>query len=118
MHGTQSTKYQGDGVRRVIAQFTPANIVANQPMVDLLRRIAEQKHATPARISLAWMLAKEPFIAPIPGSRKPERIKENLGAADMDLSVGELAELEAELSKIPVHGNRTDRDIAKLYQHN
>lgn len=111
------TKYQGDDVRRVITRFAPDNIVANQPFVDLLHRIAEQKHATPAQISLAWMLAKEPFIAPIPGSRKPERIAENLSAADVELSACELVELDAELAKIPIHGNRTDTDIAKLYQN-
>jgi aryl-alcohol dehydrogenase-like predicted oxidoreductase len=110
------TKYQGDDVRRAITRFTPANITANQPIITLLHRFANEKHSTPAQISLAWMLAKEPFIAPIPGSRKPERIKENLGAADVEISACELAEMEAELAKIPLHGNRTDKDIAKLYQ--
>ena len=109
------TKYEGDDVRRAITRLAPANVVANQPLVTLLHRFADEKHATPAQISLAWMLAKEPFIAPIPGSRKPERIKENLGAADVELSASELTELEVELAKISVHGDRTDKDIAKLY---
>jgi aryl-alcohol dehydrogenase-like predicted oxidoreductase len=107
-------EYQGDDVRRVITRFDPANIAANQPLVDMLHRFAAEKRATPAQISLAWMLAKEPFIVPIPGSRKRERIQENLGAADVELSASELDAIERELAKIPIHGNRTDADIAKL----
>jgi aryl-alcohol dehydrogenase-like predicted oxidoreductase len=116
LSGTVSAEahYQGDDVRRVITRFAPANITANQPLVDLLRRFAAEKHATPAQISLAWMLAREPFISPIPGSRKVERIEENLRAADVDLSASELEAIEAELAKIEIHGNRTDEDIAKL----
>jgi aryl-alcohol dehydrogenase-like predicted oxidoreductase len=107
--------YQGDDVRRVITRFEQANIAANQPLVALLHRFADDKHVTPAQISLAWMLAKEDFIAPIPGSRKRERIEENLGAAEVELSASELEQIETELAKIAIHGNRTDEDIAKLY---
>jgi aryl-alcohol dehydrogenase-like predicted oxidoreductase len=107
-------RYQGDDVRRVITRFDKANIAANQPLINLLRRFAEEKHATIAQISLAWMLAKEDFIAPIPGSRKRERITENLGAANVEITPSELEQIEAELAKIPIHGNRTDEDIAKL----
>jgi aryl-alcohol dehydrogenase-like predicted oxidoreductase len=109
-------RFQGDDVRRVITRFDKTNIAANQPLVELLHRFADAKGATPAQISLAWMLAKEDFIAPIPGSRKRERIKENLAAADVELSPGELQQIEAELAKIEIHGNRTDEDIAKLYR--
>lgn len=107
-------QYQGDDVRRVITRFDKANIVANQPLVDLLHRFADDKGATPAQISLAWMLAKEDFITPIPGSRKRERLAENLGAADVELTPRELEQIEKELAKITIHGNRTDEDIAKL----
>ena len=69
---------------------------------------------TPAQVSLAWMLHKKPFIVPIPGSRKLERIQENLGAADINLSDEEFGRIEAELAKIEIHGNRTDEGIAKL----
>jgi len=79
-----------------------------------LHRFADEKHATPAQISLAWMLAKHDFIAPIPGSRKRERIAENLGAAEVELTDSELQQIEAELAKLTIHGNRTDEDIAKL----
>lgn len=107
-------QYQGDDVRRAITRFDSANIAANQPLVDLLHRFADEKHATPAQISLAWMLDKEDFIAPIPGSRKRERIAENLGAAEVEISASELEQIETELAKIDIHGNRTDEDIAKM----
>lgn len=71
---------------------------------------------TPAQISLAWMLHKYDFLVPIPGSRKSERIIENLGATDVRLTEEEFGGIEAELSKITIHGNRTDEDIAKLYR--
>ena len=110
-------KYEGDDVRRVITRFAPENVSANQPLVDLIVRVATEKQATPAQISLAWMLMKGDFIAPIPGSRKAERIRENLGAPDVELTASEFAELEAALVRIPLHGNRTDEDIAKSRQH-
>ena len=71
-------KYVGDDVRRVITRFDDENVKANQPLVELLQRLAEEKGATPAQVSLAWMLAKWPFVTPIPGSRKAERIEEEL----------------------------------------
>ena len=107
-------KYEGDDVRRVITRFDKRNIEANQPLLDLLRGFADQKGITSAQISLAWMLAKWPFVTPIPGSRTIERIDENLGAADVDLTAGELARIEWELSQVSIHGNRTDEDIARL----
>lgn len=108
--------FQGDDVRRVITRFSPDNMAANQPLLDLLHQFAKEKGATPAQVSLAWMLTKESFIAPIPGSRKAARIEENLGAADVALTKAEFQALETELSKLSIHGNRTDADIAKLYK--
>ncbi|MCW2526036.1 MAG: aldehyde oxidase, partial [Pseudonocardiales bacterium] len=90
------------------------NIRANQPLLVLLSDFAHDKGATPAQISLAWMLHKASFVVPIPGSRKLERIEENLGAADVDLTDDEYTLLEGELAKIELHGNRTDEDIARL----
>jgi aryl-alcohol dehydrogenase-like predicted oxidoreductase len=107
-------QYQGDDVRRVITRFDKANMAANQPLITVLRSFAEKKHATPAQVSLSWILAKEDFIAPIPGSRKRERIAENLGAANVELSASELEQIETELAKVHIYGNRTDEDIAKL----
>jgi aryl-alcohol dehydrogenase-like predicted oxidoreductase len=89
-------------------------MVKNQPLLDLLYAFADEKGATPVQVSLAWMLHKKPFIVPIPGSRKLERIQENLGAADIDLTEEGFGRIEAELAKVEIHGNRTDEDIAKL----
>lgn len=110
----RNTRYEGDDVRRVITRFYPDNVSANQPLLDLLHDVAARKNATPAQISLAWMLHKEDFIVPIPGMRKPERIHENLGAANIELSEVEFEEIEAMLNQITIYGNRTDEDIAKL----
>jgi aryl-alcohol dehydrogenase-like predicted oxidoreductase len=109
--------YVGDDVRRVITRFAPENVEGNQPLLDLLHRFAAGKGATPAQVSLAWMMAKWPFVTPIPGARKAARIEENLGAADVELSPDELADIETALAQIPIHGNRTDKDIAKLREH-
>jgi hypothetical protein len=111
---TANDTYTGDDVRRVITRFEKENIQANQPLLDLLNRFASEKGATPAQISLAWMLHKKDFIVPIPGSRKIERIEENLRAADVELTNDEFEWIEAELAKVEIHGNRTDDDIAKL----
>ena len=111
---TKDTEYKGDDVRRVITRFSKENVVANQPLLDLLHGYADKYHATPAQISLAWMLHKKSFIVPIPGMRRDKRIVENLGAADVVLSGEEFDSIERELAKIEIHGNRTDKDIAKL----
>ena len=103
-----------DDVRRVITRFDKDNIRANQPLLDLLSKFARDKGATPAQISLAWMLHKKDFIVPIPGMRSVERIQENLGAADVELTEAEFERIEAELANIEIHGNRTDQDIARL----
>lgn len=110
----KNTIYKGDDVRRVITRFLPENVEANQPLLDLLHKFAKAKSCTPAQVSLAWMLKKEDFIVPIPGMRKEERVRENLGAADINLTDAEFAAIEKELAKITIHGNRTDEDIAKL----
>jgi aryl-alcohol dehydrogenase-like predicted oxidoreductase len=116
LSGTVSTEdtYTGDDVRRVITRFDPQNRRANRPLVTFLTEFARQKGATPAQISLAWMLHKKDFIVPIPGMRRLERIQENLGAAYVDLTDEEFARIEAELARIKIHGNRTDGDIARL----
>ena len=111
---TANDAYIGDDVRRVITRFDKDNIRRNQPLLDLLTAFAKEKGSTPAQISLAWMLHKNEFIVPIPGSRNIERIKENLGAADIELTEEEFERIEVELAKIEIHGNRTDEDIAKL----
>ncbi|WNI26563.1 aldo/keto reductase [Streptomyces sp. ITFR-16] len=111
---TADDTYTGADVRRVITRFDKNNIRANQPLLDLLTAFAREKGATPAQISLAWMLHKKDFIVPIPGSRRIERVEENLGAAAVELTAEEFDRIETELAKIEIHGNRTDEDIAKL----
>lgn len=106
--------YTGDDVRRVITRFAPENMEANQPLLLMLQKFAEQKHATHAQISLAWMLHKCSFVVPIPGMRKEEWLKENFGAAEIALTEKEFDEIEKALFNITIYGNRTDEDIAKL----
>lgn len=110
----KDTVYTGDDVRRAITRYDRKNVEANQPLLDMLHRFADEKRVTPAQISLAWMLHKEDFIVPIPGMRKDERILENLGAADVSLTEAEYRQIETQLAEITIHGNRTDADIAKL----
>jgi aryl-alcohol dehydrogenase-like predicted oxidoreductase len=98
----------------VITRFNKENMAANQPLLDVLAGFAEEKGATPGQVSLAWMLHKKEFIVPIPGSRKSERIQENIGAAAVELTDDEYNQIEKELARIVIHGNRRDEDIAKL----
>ena len=110
----KDTQYKGDDVRLAITRFIPENVVKNQPLLDMLKDIASAKNSTPAQISLAWMLYKYDFLAPIPGMRKYERIDENLGAAEVELTEDEFKNIEAELEKITIYGNRTDEDIQRM----
>lgn len=112
---TGEQTYTGDDVRRVITRFAPENMERNQPLLELLQSLAREKDATPAQISLAWMLYKKDFIVPIPGMRKVKRMEENFGADGVTLTVQEYERLEKSLADIPLYGNRTDKDIAKLH---
>ena len=96
---TPMDKFQGDDVRRVITRFSPENMEANQPLLDLVHRYADRKGCTAAQISLAWVLKSGDFIVPIPGMRSESRITENLGAADIELTDEEYAALTATLNK-------------------
>jgi aryl-alcohol dehydrogenase-like predicted oxidoreductase len=107
-------QFTGIDARRVITRFNKENMIANQPLLAVIDQFAKIKKATPAQISLAWMLHKKDFIVPIPGSRKPERIEENAGAAAITLTDAEYNTIEQSLSEIEIHGDRKDEDIAKL----
>ena len=107
-------QFKGDDVRRVITRFSPENMEANQPLLDLVHRYADRKGCTAAQISLAWVLKGGDFIVPIPGMRSESRITENLGAADIELTDEEYAALTTVLDKIEIHGDRDGKDIAKL----
>ena len=95
-----------DDVRVFVPQLSKENIIANQPILDILNRFAEEKQATPAQITLAWMLHKYPNVVPIPGSKRKERILENLGAWNVTLTDAEFADLEKALNSVEVHGHR------------
>lgn len=103
---TTQTKFEGDDVRKFVPQLSKENIVANQPILDLLEMYAKDKNATKAQISLAWMLHKYPNVIPIPGSKNEERILENLGAFKVRLSDKEFNDLENALNKLQVYGHR------------
>lgn len=90
-------------------RFSPENIAANRPIVDLLRRFAATKNATQAQIALAWLMARKPFIVPIPGTRNMEHLLENLGANDLQLTPADLNELDQAFSRITVHGGRMNQ---------
>jgi len=95
-------------------RFSPENLAANWPIVDLLRGLAEKKKATPAQISLAWLLAQKPFIVPIPGTRNIDHLNENSGAIHVVLTPADLRELDTALSQIKVHGGRMNEDQMKV----
>ena len=92
--------------RRILPRFTPEAMEKNQALVDLLKRIADTKAATPAQIALAWLLAQKPWIVPIPGTTKLHRLEENIGAADVVLTAADLAGIERAASAITVEGER------------
>jgi len=108
------TKFDSTDFRSTIPRFRPENIDANQAMVDLLNRFAEQKKATPAQIALAWLLAKKPWIVPIPGTTKLHRLEENIGATEVELTPNELREIETAASNIDVHGARYPEQIEQM----
>jgi aryl-alcohol dehydrogenase-like predicted oxidoreductase len=102
----ESTTFDRSDIRSRNPRFTPEAIRANRVVVDLLERIAAQKRATPAQIALAWLLAQKPWIVPIPGSRKLERLDENIGAVAVELTPDDLGEIENAMSQITVVGDR------------
>jgi aryl-alcohol dehydrogenase-like predicted oxidoreductase len=102
----ETTIFDSSDIRSRNPRFTQEAIKANRAVIDLLERIAKQNNATPAQIALAWLLAQKPWIVPIPGSRKLERLDENNGAADIQLTDDDLSEIKSAMSQITVVGNR------------
>jgi aryl-alcohol dehydrogenase-like predicted oxidoreductase len=111
---SEDTKFDKSDFRNIVPRFTPENRKANQALVDLLGRFAQQKKATPAQIALAWLLARKPWIVPIPGTTKLHRLEENIAAADLELSPNDLRELETAASKIAVQGARYPEELQKM----
>jgi aryl-alcohol dehydrogenase-like predicted oxidoreductase len=101
-----NTKFDSSDFRSIVPRFTEENRAANQAIVDVIQKFAEKKKATPAQIALAWLLAKKPWIVPIPGTTKLERLEENLGATKIELSDEDVRSLEDASSKVKIEGAR------------
>ena len=111
---TENTSFAAEDLRSRIPRFTPDARKANRALVDLLTAIAARKKATPGQIALAWLLAQKPWIVPIPGTTKLERLEENIGAVALRLTPEDLQEIERSTSKIPVQGARYPEDMERL----
>jgi len=110
----EHVEFASTDIRNTIPRFSPEARKANQALVDLLTSIAQRKHATPAQIALAWLLAQQPWIVPIPGTRKLERLEENLGAVAVTLTPDDLREIENAAAQIPVQGARYPDSLERL----
>ena len=110
----EETKFDKTDFRNVVPRFTPENRRANQALVDLVSQIAERKKVTPAQIALAWILAQKPWMGPIPGTTKLNRLEENIGAAAIELTSEDLRQINSATAKIPVQGARYPENLQKL----
>ena len=110
----ENTTFDSSDFRNIVPRFTPEARKANQALVDLLAQIAEPKKATPAQIALAWLLAQKPWIVPIPGTTKLNRLDENIGAVAVELTPDDLREIESAASKITVKGARYPENLDKM----
>ena len=109
-----STTFASTDFRSVLPRFSPEARKANQAFVDLLARVAERKQATPAQIALAWLIAQKPWIVPIPGTTKLERLEENIGAADTELTTDDLREIDSAAAAIAPAGDRYPEELERL----
>ncbi len=110
----QNTRFDGSDLRSQVPRFTPEARKANQALIDLLAAVAARKQATPAQIALAWLLAQKPWIVPIPGTRRLERLTENLGALAVELTSQDLRDIDSAASKITVHGARYPEHMERM----
>ena len=110
----ESTTFDSGDFRNVVPRFTPEARKANQALVDVLTKVAEQKKATPAQIALAWLLTRKPWIVPIPGTTKLHRLDENMGAVSVELTPGDLQNIDSAASKITVEGARYPDNLERL----
>ena len=111
---SEDTQFHPRDFRNILPRFTPENPKANHALVDLIGKFAQQKKATPAQIALAWLLARKPWIVPIPGTTKLHRLEENIGGATVELTTDDLREIESAASKIIVHGARYPERIEQV----
>jgi aryl-alcohol dehydrogenase-like predicted oxidoreductase len=110
----ETTTFDSSDFRNIVPRFTPENRKANQALIDLLGNIGERRKATPAQIALAWLLAQKPWIVPIPGTTKPQRLEENIGAAAIDLTSDDLGDIDRAASRITVHGARYPEQLEQM----
>jgi len=110
----ENTTFDNSDFRNIVPRFTPDARKANQAFVDLLGKIAERKKATPAQIALAWLLAQKPWIVPIPGTTKLPRLEENIGAAAVELTPGDLREIDSAASQLTVQGARYPERLMQM----
>lgn len=111
---SQDTQFTSGDFRNVVPRFSPENRKANQALVDIVSSFAQKKHATPAQIALAWVLAQKPWMVPIPGTTKIHRLEENLGAANVELTPDDLRQIDAAASKVPVRGERYPEAMQRM----
>jgi aryl-alcohol dehydrogenase-like predicted oxidoreductase len=110
----ETTTFDSGDFRNTLPRFTAENRRANQTLVALLRTVAERKQVTPGQVALAWLLARKPWVVPIPGTTKRHRLEENIGAADVDLTHDDLADIERASSSIAIQGARYPEQIERL----
>jgi aryl-alcohol dehydrogenase-like predicted oxidoreductase len=108
------TTFDSTDFRNILPRFTPEALKANQGLIDLLGAIGRRKKATPAQIALAWLLARKPWIVPIPGTTKLHRLEENIGAVEVELTADDLREIDSAASKITVHGARYPEELEQM----
>ncbi len=108
-----NTKFAGNDFRSILPRFTQEALEANQAIVNLVKKIAEEKNATPAQIALGWLLAQKPWIVPIPGTTKTHRLQENIGGADVKLTVEDISNMNEASSKIDLMGDRYPEELEK-----
>ncbi len=107
------SRFGKDDFRSIVPRFRPENLIANKPLVDLVMDMAARKESSPARVALAWLLAQRPWIVPIPGTRKADRLEDNLGAADVTLSAEDMEDIAAAMRGIILHGARYPESMEK-----
>lgn len=110
----EDAKFASDDFRSILPRFTPEALAANQNLINLVSDIAKQKNGTPAQIALAWLLAQKPWIVPIPGTTKIERVKENIGGDNIILTSDDIRKIEIGLSKITIQGTRFPEALEKM----
>ena len=110
----EKTTFDKTDFRSSLPRFTPEALKANQALIDLVHRIARPKKATPAQIALAWLLAQKPWIVPIPGTTKLNRLDENIGAVSVELDADDLSEINASASEITIQGTRYPEKLEQM----